>query len=50
MKKKPDYNQQKHGKMTHFVLKISFCILTLDRFVKIIQIHQTKDILVEWVL
>ena len=37
--KQTDFNQQKRGEMTHYTLKISFCIPTIERFEKIIQVR-----------
>lgn len=35
--KQIDFNQQKRGELTHYTLKISFCIPAMERFRKIIQ-------------
>lgn len=37
--KQIDFNQQKRGELTHYTLKISFCIPAIERFRKIIEVH-----------
>ena len=35
-----DFNQQKRGEMTHYTLKMSFCIPTIERFREILQVRK----------